>query len=356
LKQNKIKIVTKIAKNLSQKDWKNIEILISTFPSNVNKLHKVNYLKNKLTNSPFGDCYVALVEGEVKKCLGFLSLTSKSFISDGNTYQSFELGDAYIDKELQGRFIFIRMIKYLISFLEQNISNAFIYGTPNNLSEGSCIRGGFRIMNYMILLKILPLRIDFLIKKNVFSFIIRMFSHIYLTIINILLKLISSKKNLNIKKIDNISNLPLNYFNNHSIEFNRTNEYLNWRFFQNPHEYDFFKINILGNYIGYVVFSQSFRNDKKALYIADFHLKKDYKNHILPIIANILVYKYDLRDYSFIATWLSKKSIYWKKFSKLLFINKKNIPFIVYYKLLPKSFLEIDNKSIHFTLADGDNV
>ena len=87
-------------------------------------------------------------------------------------------------------------------------------------------------MNYMILLKILPLRIDFLIKKNVFSFIIRMFSHIYLTIINILLKLISSKKNLNIKEIDNISNLPLNYFNNHSIEFNRTNEYLMFR--KNP--------------------------------------------------------------------------------------------------------------------------
>ena len=50
LEQNKIKIITKIAKNLSKEDWKNIEILISAFPSNVNKLHKADYLKNKLTN------------------------------------------------------------------------------------------------------------------------------------------------------------------------------------------------------------------------------------------------------------------------------------------------------------------
>ena len=44
-----------------------------------------------------------------------------------------------------------------------------------------------------------------------------------------------------------------------------------------------------------------------------------------------------------------------KKISNF-FPLKKNIPFIVYNDLLPDCFYNIDKKTIHFVLGDGDNI
>ena len=66
--------------------------------------------------------------------------------------------------------------------------------------------------------------------------------------------------------------------------------------------------------------------------------------------------KYDFFQYSFLALWVSKKSVYWKFIKRCLPLNNKHIPFIIYDDICPKCFLNIDNKNIHFVLGDGDNV
>ena len=175
-------------------------------------------------------------------------------------------------------------------------------------------------------------------------------------IVQLILKKLSISSNLEIKKINNIIELPQENFFTNRIELYRTYEYLNWRFFKNPQKYDLYKIEFLDEYIGYIVFSETLRNNQLALYITDFNLKKKYTKFIGKILINILLSKYDINKYSFVASWLSKKSLYWDEISKFLPINKKDISFIVHKKLLPKCFSKIDNDNLHFVIGDGDNI
>ena len=118
MQNNNIKILTQNANILNDEDWSKIEKLIINFPSNVNLLHNIQYLKNKLLKSPYGSCYVTRVFDEKGLCVGFLSLTRKSFKCLNKKFVSFELGDAYLQKNFQGKFIFVKMVKDILSYLK----------------------------------------------------------------------------------------------------------------------------------------------------------------------------------------------------------------------------------------------
>ena len=102
-----IKILNEDAKSLKDNEWHEIENLIKKFPSNVNIKHSVRYLKNKLLESPYGSSYVTRAINADESCVGFLSLTRKSITCVKENFVSFELGDAYLDREFHGRFIFL---------------------------------------------------------------------------------------------------------------------------------------------------------------------------------------------------------------------------------------------------------
>jgi len=356
LDRNKIKILIKNASSLKNIDWEGIEKLIKKFPNSANKLHNKIYLKNKLVKSPFGNSYVAIVNYGNKKFMGFASLTRKSFLYNNKISTSFEMGDIYLDEKLQGRFIFIKMIRKLMLNLEKKIEKGFIYGTPNNLSLLGFIRCGFSLSDYQLLNNFFPLRADFLIKSKLFRFLIAYLVLMYVQIFKIYLKIFAINNNLNFYQIHNINNLKINLKTSHNIESNRTKEYIKWRFFDNPHNYNFFSIKDNNKFVGYIVFSEKKRKYGKGLYIVDYYFNQKYENSFINVVSAILLKKYNLNNYFQLSCWVSKKSKFYKSLKFILPFTSIKIPFIIYNNLTKNCFLKVNKKNIHFVYGDGDNI
>ncbi|MBG76535.1 MAG: hypothetical protein CFH22_01545 [Alphaproteobacteria bacterium MarineAlpha5_Bin12] len=354
--RNKIKILIKNASSLKDTDWTGIEKLIKKFSNSGNKLHNKKYLKNKLVKSPFGNSYVAIINYGNKKFMGFASLTRKSFLYNNQISSSFEMGDIYLDKKLQGRFIFIKMIKKLMLNLEKKFDKGFVYGTPNNLSLLGFIRCGFSLSNYQLLNNFLPLRLDSLIKTKLLRFLLRYVGIIYILLLKGYLKIFALKNKLNFYQINNTNNLQMNIKTSHNIQSQKTKEYIKWRFFDNPHKYNFFSIKDNNKFVGYIVFSEKNRKYGRALYIVDYFFDQKYENYFINVMSEIILKKYNLNNYYHLSSWISKKSKFYKNLKFILPFTSIKIPFIVYKKLTKKCFLDVDKKNIHFVFGDGDNI
>ena len=351
------KINTNYGEELDENDWINITNLVKNFSSKFTskRSHNVNYYKNKLLKSPYGKSILTRIVNEKKECLGLLTLTKKSFKCSDDVKHSYELGDVYIIQSLQGKNLFKDMIKKSFNFITQNEKVDFIYATPNNLSIKGLTKNGFKVIKYDIFSKVLPLRIDFYFKHFLFKYPMKLLIGIYLFILNIILKKNSKNDLINVEMLNDLQELPDKNFYNHDIQQDRSKNYINWRFKNNPDEFKIYKVNHNKNYIGYTVFKDVKQNNIRSLYLADISINKDYLNNINSIISKILI-DANINQYAYVSMWLSKKSIFWKTLGSFFLFKLKKIPFIVKDYTIDESFYNIDNKKIHFTLSDSDNI
>ena len=101
-----------------KKEWESVKILIDTFPSKFTskRSHTINYYKNKLNNSPYGESIITRVINKNDECLGILTLTKKFYFGLNRKYVSYELGDVYIIHNLQGKIYLKILLKKVLNF------------------------------------------------------------------------------------------------------------------------------------------------------------------------------------------------------------------------------------------------
>ena len=156
--------------------------------------------------------------------------------------------------------------------------------------------------------------------------------------------------------INDFKGFPDEHKPNHDIELDRSYDYLQWRYIENPHSYEIYKINLKNDYIGYAIFRKAKYQDFKSLFLSDIYVKKKYSNYTRSVVSKIILSSYKLNEYAFFASCFSKLSIYRNALTVCFPIKFSKIPFIVYKNLAPESFMEVKGKSIHFVLGDGDNI
>jgi len=350
-----IRIVTEIGENLNEQDWISITNFVKKFSTNVKRSHSTEYYKTKLLNSPYGSSYITRVLNGSGNCVGLTTLTRKSFVAMGKKCISFELGDSYLIKDLQGKSIYSKIINSALLSIKKNEKSDFVYSTPNKLSMPGLIKGGFVIADYKIFERILPLRFNSIFKSFFLNFLFSIIIPIYLFIIKLILNFFSNNNNISLNLIRNMEELPNEYFLTNDIENHRSHKYLNWRYNNNPDQYKIFGVYYKKTYIGFLIFKETKHNNALALYLVDIYINKNYVTYLRTTISKALILN-NFNQYTFVATWISKQSIYWKHISNCFPIKFKKIPFIVHKKLSDDIFLDIHDKNLHFVLADGDNI
>ena len=349
MKDQSVKIITQPSNELNEDEWIDISIFMKQFTSRLKRSAEKNYYKSKLLYSPFGISYVTRALDTNGLCVGLTTLTKKLFKVENQKYDAFELGDSYVSKEYQGRGIYNQILLDALSNIKNLKISKFIFSTPNRNSMPGLLKKGFVLSNYEIFTRVLPLNYQNLLRIPFSKYLIS----IYLIIINAYFKIFFDNKNLNIKNIKNIDEIPDLFFSNNDIEQYRSKEYLNWRFFKNPDNYLIYTIYVGVKYIGYLVFKEVLHKDQNALYLADVYIDKKYLSFTSKAISKIILLNF--KNFAFVSTWVSKKSIFWKQISYCFPINYKNIPFIIHKDLTVDDFFD-KNKNIHFVIADGDNI
>ncbi len=362
MKEIEFKIVTDNAKKLQDEDWIKIENLVNKFHSNTNSTHNSNefrnayYYKTKLTKSPFGDSYITRVLDLNNNCLGFQSLTKKDYYCDNKNINSFEFGDVYLDEALRGKGIFKKMIDDTFVNIKKYYSSAFVYATANKFSQPGLIRGGFKLFDYQLSLNLIPLKPYAILNFKPLKFIFKIINPIYLYSVKIFFYFFSRNLNLKIKLVNDFNQIPKKHITHHDIELNKSQDYLNWRFKSNPHEYKIFMIEDNDKYVGYFVFREAKYKVQPSLFLADINLNKNYLKLTKKIFSKLIISYFDMNRFVFIASCVSKKSNYWKYLSICLPFRYSSIPFIIFEDLAPKDFIQIRDKTIQFVLGDGDNI
>tara|TARA_Y100000590_G_scaffold467519_1_gene646669 strand:+ start:2679 stop:3767 length:1089 start_codon:yes stop_codon:yes gene_type:complete len=362
LEYKDIRIITEEAKNIKKFEWEDIVNFIKKFDSisdsshNSAKNHDLEYFKIKLLKSPYGSCYITRVVNNEGKCMGFQSLTKKSFFYLGKKIDSFELGDVYLESILQGRSIYLKMIKDSMDFLKKIFPKSFVYATANKFSQPWLIRGGFKLTDFGLNFRILPIKPFLVLKSKLLIFVFSLLNPLYVLLLKVFLYFFSFNNKISFDLIDNFNEFPQDYKPIHDIEMNRSKEYLQWRFIQNPLKYEIFKIKYIDNAIGYIIFKKALYKKTPTLFLADISINKDYIHYTQKIFLKILFKHYNLSKYAFIASCLSNKSYYWKSLSQCLPINFSKIPFIIHENLAPESSFNYEKAKIHFVFGDGDNI
>jgi len=362
LEDSAIKIITENAKNLSNYDWNNIEILVKKFSStsnsshNSNEVRNANYYKSKLTLSPSGDSYITRVLNKKNLCLGFQSITRKDFLYNGKKIESFEFGDVYLHEDLRGKGIFDKMIEDTFKNVKKIFSKSFIYATANKFSQPGLIKGGFKLADYQLFLKILPLKPYLIFNQIIIKKLFKLLNPIYIFLIKTFFLKKSKNIKFSFKLINNFDDYSIDFFKNHEIELNKSKDYLNWRYIINPHNYKIFLISRDSKYVGYFILREAEYKKTPSLFLADFNINNENIKHLHFMFSDLILSNFDIKKFSFIASCISKKSNYYKYLSFILPFNYNKIPFIIYQDLSPSNLINVENKSLQFMLGDGDNI
>ena len=350
-----IEISIKESNKVNSNEWINIINLINLFPNDVKRSHELNYYKNKLNKSPYGNSYIVRAMSDKNICLGLLTFTSNSITNDKKIDKAFEMGDAYVHKELEGRMVFSKMMKKGIAFISENYPYSIIYATPNKKSLPWEIRNGFKIIDFNIEQRIMPLNFKNIYKSNFKRILLYPLSKLWILFFKNYLRFFVLKKKCSFFCCKKIDDLPNNFKSNNDIEFKKSKSYLQWRYENNPEKYDIYGLNYNNEFAGYAILKKENFNHMPALYLADIYFDPKYKKYYNAILAKLLL-SYELDKFSYISTWISLKSIYWPYLKKILPIKIKDIIFVINKRVAPLNYFVLNNKKIHFVMGDSDNI
>ena len=350
-----IEINIKESNKVNSKEWIDIINLINLFPNDVKRSHELNYYKNKLNKSPYGDSYIVRAISDENICLGLLTFTANSIINDKKTDKAFEMGDAYVHKELEGRMVFSKMMKKGIEFISKNYPCSIIYATPNKKSLPWEIRNGFKIMDFNIEQRIMPLNFKNIYKSNIKKILLYPLSKLWILFFKSYLRFFVLKKDCSFIYYKKLDDLPEKFESNNDIEFKKSRSYLQWRYENNPEKYDIYKLNYDNKFAGYAILKKETFNHMPALYLTDIYFDPKYEKYHSAILAKLLL-SYELEKFSYISTWISLKSVYWPFLKNILPIKIKDIIFVMNKKVAPSNYSVLNNKKIHFVMGDSDNI
>jgi len=120
----------------------------------------------------------------------------------------------------------------------------------------------------------------------------------------------SEKKNISLHKINIFDDVIERECTNNYYSIGRTKEFLNWRYFQSPQDYQCFKIMYNGGLIGYCVMKIEEKFGLKFAWIMDLFLKDKFVKYFHNVI-NLISIKYFLKA-DFITSLLPNQ--YYKKY------------------------------------------
>lgn len=338
------------------------------FPPNTLRSSSKEYFEWKILKNPFKQGKVYL-ERDMGKVTGSLTITPKKLSVEGNEILGAELGDAFTHPEHRKQGIFVRGIDACNDFaLSQGIELIYAAG-PNSqslpifLKKTSYILCTYVKMNFIakpcwnllsvmksFAKQILPGKHDLylpaLFKQNISIHA----SHY--------LKDSISNEPFNIFKIDKFTDEIDGFWGSHRYSFFtiRDKTYLNWRYFQNPDEYNVIVAQKGNKYLGYIVTKLS--SDRRIGAICDF-ITVDDRQDVFYLLIKAAERELDKAGVQWIQLWCIESSPYYQVLHDLGYWPQGSDyrqPMVVYFNSDScKTILEKKAKW-HFVLSDSDNV
>jgi len=312
--------------------------------------------KNPVTN---GSCTIADVEGNP---VGFATVTPKRIKIKNEVIIGSEIGDTFTHPDFQRQGIFTEMVK---GARESSISNGLhlIYGTPNNLSlpgyQKKCnfdVVPAAKVSNLVMPLNFFRVFHTRFNSKSI-AFGLSLAVAPWIKALRFLLTPRTRADGISIQNSntfpDTVDELWTRASKNYDVILERSKDYLNWRFVNNPDDYQIFLIHEHERLVGYFVLKIGFWSDLKVGYIADIFADEN-DSRVLSIAARFIVNFYKEQRVDLISTWLvdcPKMNI----FKRSGFFKFKQVPIICYKNNLGLEVIKSDLKW-YFTLSDSDNI
>ena len=306
------------------------------------------YWKLKKNVSFNGEMLIAKYENNI---IGSISLTFKQAINNDKQIQVAEIGDSYVDLEVQRIIIKKNFKKKQKHFHEKSIFGSLvneilsrnsyknldiIYGIPNNRS----LQGYTKHLNFKALSK-----------NNTCNFVMPSINikKSFLNSLNFFLKfyrwciLILFFRNLKVIENDDISEKEINYLiSNKNLDLYKTKKYFLEKYKYNP-EKNFFFLKVYNNKNLVNIYVIKKDHQKKKLLIIDYLAKEDFINQISLKLS--LKYNYS------VSFWANNKDFkFFKKFFFTVFKTKR-INVIYYNK--QKNVKEIFFDNLYLGYSDN---
>ena len=319
------------------------------------------YYKWKLFENPIDDGAAVVVEKD-SKVAGMASITSKSFSINSKSVKSAEIGDTFTHPKYQRLGIFSTLVNNIREYAVSDLKIKFLYGTPNEKSlPGYELKLNFhQIQSANTYNYVLPLKIKKVVKKYTDNSIT---SHILLTLFTLYIKTLNlflrtKGTGYYIHETDEITeemgSLWEYSVKDYDIINIRNEQYIKWRFINNPDLYKIYTVFNKDVLIGYFVLKEGVWNGLKVNYLADYIFIPGQRSGIIYAIKWIIEYSL-INDFDLLSCWASNIRPLKNVLLLTGFLRYKKVPIICYSnefgeKLINKSY------KVYFTMADSDNI
>ncbi|MFX0200064.1 MAG: GNAT family N-acetyltransferase, partial [Candidatus Hodarchaeota archaeon] len=334
------------------------------FPPNQMRSISPQYYTWKIMQNPFKSGLISLAKRD-GKTVGSATITPKPLYVLGKEILGAEIGDTFTHPSYQRQGIFSQRVKDCTEFA---ISSGIqlIYGTPNDQSlPGYQTKLGYLPCNHARvteMLKFVDIRClkEKIRKKVRLRGINELGAYAYTSYQWIKQKkLRDSKREFEIQRLQTadstIDDLSRSRINKICFSLIKNEEYITWRFFNNPEEYDIlFAINnskILGYIVGKVVDIYSV----KTGILGDFATYNDRDDIFLKLLEE-MEYHFASKGVQIIRVWCVNGNSYYRVLSRRGYLKKSEIVLIVF------AGTELSRQLINckgqwdFTIADSDNI
>lgn len=341
-------------------DFSKISLFRKTFPLSIKRSCEKDYYEWKYYKNPVQMSEMCLVEDN-DKIVGMTGIAPKYMKILNQRIISAELCDGFTDPNYQGQGIFSTLLRNILErSLEKGIN--IIYGTPNKLALPVEKKAGYEIIPYLRLKNFIkPINIkqtlELKIKnKLLISLLVPLLNLIYCNFFKMKrAKYLNNK--IKIRKIVGfdirIDNFFDNVSKNYDIILERNKKYLNWRYIENPDNYNIFLAKDNDKILGYIITKTGSFSNLKVGYIVDFltiNNKVVFYNLLFEVFREFYEKNVDL-----VSCWAIKNSFYAKVLLRKGFLPLKNIPVIIYKNEFGRRIIH-KNFKWHFTMADSDNI
>ena len=319
------------------------------------------YYSWKLRMNPFGKGVCNIVEAD-GQTVGMATVTPKKMTLPNNTETAVEIGDTFTHSNYQRKGIFSKVVNSVRDQAQKNEMN-FIYGTPNSNS----LPGYLKKLNFDIIESanisnfVFPININNIlrvkIKSKVFSYIINILTSPIIKIIRYFnkSKIDSSYVIEEVSLFSNdINKVWLHEKHKYDCAIDRNDEYLNWRFVDNPDKYNIFIAKKNDSICGYVVLKSGFWSGLKVGYIADILTIDDGSHDVFDALLEHSIDYYKKMNFDMISSWI-QLGCYSQRLSKSGFYKYKPVPIICFRNHLGLDIIK-SNYSWYFTISDSDNI
>jgi len=325
----------------------------------VRRSKDLNYFLWKILDNPFGEGEMWIVKDKYQ-VIGTVSLTPKHLYINGMLKNGAELGDGFTHPDYQKKGIFSSLLN-IINYGSRVDGIEFIYGTPNEQALPVEIKVGYRVIPSAHIYNLVrPINIESVIKSR-FPFLPRIFIPLLSMILRFMI-ILHSPKSLS-EKVDIflVSEFPKDIetlSQRASIKYNwileRSKQYLDWRYIENPDSYEIFVAKVDNKTLGYVVTKPGLWRELKVLYIADYLMLPGRESAFDEVLSSIIK-RARIQEMDMISCWSVETSEYTQLLKNRGFLRFRDVPVICYANELGKQVLHTDYKW-HFTMADSDNI